>query len=288
MKPTIFLAAVAAGVICGYSLAETPAAASGPWANVPALPTKCYSGDDPWWDQHKAALEAIHQAHYAQNDINSEIRQRETDAMSADPMAMAQRMQEAMMKDPANAQKYMEQMMQQGQEAPAKAAAQSEKEKQLDAEAKTVMQQYKAALAAAAAPAEARWTALKKKMGIPMDSRSPGEMGVPDWAWAEWDVIQRERDQAYAANCAQWWTATGPIHTYMKRYKDYLVGERIPYEKEMIDGPRLRQYETLNVSTDGWRTTTDYEAAEDYLGRAYTLFGERASHPNCPRGKCGW
>jgi hypothetical protein len=273
--------------MCAHALAETPAAASGPWAKVPALPTKCYSSEDTWWDQHKAALEAIQQAHYAQNDINSAINQSATDTMNADPMAVAQRMQQAMMDDPANAQKYMEQMMQRGEQAPAKAAAQSEKEKQLDAEAKALVQQYKAALVTASAPAEARWTALKKRMGIAMDSPGPGEMGVPDWAWAEWDVILRERDSAYVANCAQWWSATGPMHAYMKRYKDYLVGERIPYEKEAIDKPKLEQFQTLNVSTDGWRTTTDYEAAEDYLNRTSTLFSERADHPNCQKGKCG-
>lgn len=287
MKSTISLTAVAAVVICVQVLAETPAAASGPWVKVPALPTACYSGDDKWWDQNNAAIDAVQQDHYAQNDINGAISQRATDTFGADPMAVAQRLQQAMMNDPANAQKYMEQMMQQSEQAPAQVAAQSEKEKQLDAEAKTLMQQYKAALTKAMAPADARWTALKKRMGIPMDSPGPGESGVPEWAWAEWDVILHERDQAYVANCAKWWSATGPIHAYLKRYKDYLVLERIPYEKEMLDGPKLRHYQTLNVPTDGWRTTTDYEAAEDYMRRASSLFGERAQQPNCPGGKCG-
>jgi len=286
MKSRIFLTAAAAGLVCAQSLAAPPAA-PGPWAKVPALPTACYWNQDQWMEQNNAAIEAVQQDHYKQNDINGAIKQKATDTFNEDPMAVAQRMQQAMMNDPENAQKYMEQMMQQGQQAQTEAPAQQEKEKQLEAESKSVMKQYEAALAKAMAPADARWTALKNKMGIPMDSPGPGELGVPDWAWNEWHAILSDRDRAYVANCAQWWTATGPLHAYMKRYKDYLVQERIPYEKKFSDEAELEHYRTLNVPTEGWRTTTDYEAAEDYMKVASALFGARAHQPNCPAGECG-
>jgi hypothetical protein len=89
------------------------------------------------------------------------------------------------------------------------------------------------------APAEARWTALKAKRGYAPDSIGPSETGEPDWVYDEWTVILKERDKGYAANCAQWWSATGPVHAYMKRYKDYLVQERIPYEVRLVDQPKL-------------------------------------------------
>ena len=287
MKSRVFLTATVAGLACAPALAAPPAAAPGPWAQVPALPTACYSGKDTWRDQNNAAIDTVQQAMYKQQEANAVVEEKFRKALDENPMAMAQALQQKMMDDPQNAQKYMEQMMQQGQQAQTEVPAQQEKEQQLEAESKTVMQQYQAALTTAMGPAEARWTALKKKMGISMDSPGPGEMGVPDWAWAEWGVILHERDQAYASNCAQWWSATGPIHGYMKRYKDYLVQERIPYQKKLIEQPKLDQYKMLNVPTDGWRTTTDFEAAADYMKRASTLFGERRDRPYCgPDGRC--
>jgi hypothetical protein len=285
MKSRLFVTAFGAALFCAPASAATPTA-TGPWGKVPALPTACYSEGDPWWEQNDAAFNLVQQEHYRQNDINDAIRQNSTDTMEADPMAVADRLQQKMMDDPANAQKYMEEMQQQNQQAKEETPVQQEKEKQLEAESKRVMKQYQAALAKAMGPAEARWTALKKKMGIPMDSISPGEMGVPDWAWKEWYGILKDRDTAYVANCAQWWNAGGPVHAYMKRYKDYLVLERVPYEKKFLDEPKLERYKTMNVSTRGWRTTTDYEAAEDYMKMARVLFGERQVRPACSGSAC--
>ena len=264
-----------------FSSAPGAQPATGPWAKVPATPTTCYSSQDHYLEQNSAALDAVNNDHYRANDKNSEIKQKFTDAQAADPMAMGRAMQEAMMADPQNAQKYMERMMQQGQAAQIEAPAALEREAQIEAEEKTVMKQYQAALATAHGSANARWTALKKKMGIPMDSPGPGELGVPDWAWKEWGVILRERDRAYQATCATWFAPAGPLQSYLKRYKDFLVLERIPYEKKNVDEPWLEQYRMIGVSTAGYRTTTDYEAVEDYLKAAFRIFGERAHAPNC-------
>jgi hypothetical protein len=286
VKKREFLEAVVATLACAPALAAPAAAATDPWTRVPALPTACYQSQDPWWDKNNAAIDAVQKDHYAQDEINGGIRQSSVDAQSADPMAVAQRMQQAMMNDPQNAKKMMEQMVQRGQQVQTEVPAQSAKEQQLEGESKTVIKQYQAALAKAMGPADARWTALKKKMGIAMDSPSPGEGGVPDWAWAEWGVILKERDQAYLANCAQWWAAAGPMHAYMKRYKDYLVLERTPFHRK-IDDATLQSYQMQGVSTEGYRTTTDYEAAEDYMKMASSLFRERQAQPRCQAdGNC--
>jgi hypothetical protein len=195
-------------------------------------------------------------------------------------------MQEAMMADPQNAQKYMERMMQRGQAAQTEAPAVLEREAQIEAEEKTVIKQYQAALAAANGPAEARWTALKKKYGLPADAPGPGESGVPDWVWQEWGVILKERDRAYQATCATWFAPAGPLQSYLKRYKAYLVQERIPYEKKNIDEPLLEQYKMLSVPAAGYRTTTDYEAVEDYLKASYRIFAERNTRPRCEAMNC--
>lgn len=288
MKARLFLAALAAVILCTPASAAAPATAASaePWSKVPALPTACYATQDQWLDQNSAALYLVQQDHYRQNDINGAIRQKATDTFGNDPMALAQQLQQKMMEDPANARKYLEQMNQRSEEAAEVTPEQQEKEKQLENESKALIRQYHGALAKSMTAAEARWTALKKKMGLPMDATSPGEMGVADSAWSEWYAILRDRDTAYAANCAKWWSANGPMHAYMKRYKDYLITERIPYEKKFLDEPKLEQWRTMNVPTTGWRTTTDYDAAEDYMKMASTVFGERETRTNCETAGC--
>ncbi len=281
MSIRIFVTAAVAGLACAPALAATPAAVTGPWAQVPALTTACYSDKDPWPEKNDAAFNAVQESLYKQQEVNTAVEQKSNKAMSENPMALAQAMQQAMMDDPANAQKIMEKMVKTGEQAQTEVPEQTEKEKQMEDESKALLKQYDAALLKAMAPAEARWTALKAKRGYAPDSIGPSETGEPDWVYDEWTVILKERDKGYAANCAQWWSATGPVHAYMKRYKDYLVQERIPYEVRLVDQPKLDQFKMLNVPTEGWRTTTDIDAALDYMKMASTVFGHRAAWPLC-------
>jgi len=299
MRIRVCMTAAAAGVFCAQALAAAPAAkpaaaapaaAASPWAKVPALPTACYSSQDKWLEQNSAAFDVVQNDHYKQNDINDAIRQSATDTFGADPMAAAQRMQQAMMDDPQNAQKMMEQMRRQAEQGPAQVTAQLDKEQKIEDESKAVIRQYEAALEKAMAPGNARLAALVKKYSPPEGAGDLwlryGEPGEPAWVRPEAHAIMKDWDQAYVATCAQWWSATGPIHAYMKRYKDFLVLERIPYEKKG-DEARLDHYRQLNVSTTGWRTTTDYEAAEDYMKMALSFFETREAAPRCgPETRC--
>jgi hypothetical protein len=273
--------AIVAGLACAPGLAATPAAATGPWAQVPALTTACYSDKDPWPEKNDAAFNALQESLHKQQEANTAVEQKSNKALSENQMALAQAMQQAMMDDPANAQKLIEKMTNAGQQAQTEVPAQLEREKQVEDESKAVLKQYDAALLKALAPATARWTALKTKRGYSADAMAPSETGEPDWVYAEWLVILKERDSGYAANCAQWWSAAGPIHAYMKRYKDFLVQERIPYERKLIDQPKLDQFKLLSVPADGWRTTTDFDAAVDYMKMAANVFGHRAAWPLC-------
>ena len=281
MSMRIFVTAAVAGLVCAPALAATSAANAGPWAKVPALPTACLSSQDQWWEMNNAAIEAVQQDHYAQNEVNDAIEQKFRKVQEENPMALAQAMQQAMMDDPQNAQKYMEQIMQQGQQTTTDVTAQGEKEQQFDAEAKTIMKQYEAALATASGPAEARWAAVKKKRGYDASAPGPSESGEPDWVYQEWNGILHDRDAAYVSNCAHWWAAGSPIHAYLKRYKDYLVHERTPSRTKSFDDVKLDQYKMLNVSTAGYRTTADYDAAELYMKKAQAMFGERRAVPRC-------
>ena len=293
MTSRVLLTAAVAGLFCAQALAATPpatqatpapgpaAAPTGPWAKVPALPTACYASQDQWIDQVNTALAAVQEDHSRQNDTNTAVEMRLNKVMQENPMAMAQAMQQAMMSDPQNAQRIMQQLTQTGEQAQTEIPGQAQKDAQFQAESKTVIKQYNAALNSAYSAGDARWTALKKKAGYEPDAPGPGETGVADWIWAEWELVVRDWKAGYQANCAQWFSPTGPIRAYLKRYKDYLVNERIPTEKRLIDQPRLDQYKMMNVSATGWRTTSDYDAVEDYLTVARDLFDQRKATVEC-------
>lgn len=284
MNTRVFLTAAVAGLVCAQGMAAPPAAAPDAWSKVPALPTACLSSQDAQWtERNYAAIEAVRESRTAQNEKNMALDQQASQAMSENPMALAQAMQQAMMDDPENAQKLIEKMTQTGVQAQSEMPAQQEKEKQLDAESKALIKQYDVALAKAMEPAQARWNAFQKKMGWEVE---PGFAMVPDpsWpqaAWQEWAAVQKVRDAAYTATCAQWWSATGQFQNFMKRYKTYLVQERIPYEKKLIDEGKLSNFKLLNVPAAGYRTTTDMDAAIDYMNMASSVYSQRMADPFC-------
>jgi len=283
MKARAILPAVAAALVCAQASAAPATAVSDPWSKVPALSTACFSSQDQWPGKNDAAIETVHASMTAQNEKNTALDQQANQALSENPMAMAQAVQQAMLDDPANAQKLIEKMTRNGQQAQTEVPAQMDKEKQIEAESKALLKQYDAALTKAMGPAQARWNAYQKRMGWEVE---PGFAYVPDpsWprsAWQEWAAVQKDRDTAYAATCAQWWSATGQFQGYMKRYKSYLVQERIPYEKKLIDEPKLDNFRMLSVPAGDYRTTTDMDAAIDYMKMASSMYGHRMSDPFC-------
>ena len=282
MNQRILLTATVAGLICAHALAATPPAApEGPWAKVPAFPTACYAEQDHWRDQSSAAIEAVHQDFDKQKAVNNAIAQRLQSAMQENPMAMAQALQQAMMSDPGNAQKIMEKLTQTGAEAQTEIPGQAQKDAKWQADADALVKQYYAALEKAFGPGDARWTALKKKGGYEPDAIFPGESGVADWIWAEWDLVVKDWQAGYRANCAAWLAPTSPIYAFLRRYKDYLINERIPMEKRLIDQPLLDQYQMMDIPTTGWRTTSDYQAVIDYIGMVGEMFDQRKDTVAC-------
>jgi hypothetical protein len=284
MYTRMHLPAAAAVLACAQALAAPPAAAPDAWSKVPALPTACLSSQDQQWtERNNAAIEAVRESRAAQNEKNTALDQQANKALSENPMAMAQAVQQAMMDDPANAQKLIEKMTQTGTQAAAEMPERSEKEKQIEAESKTLLNQYNAALKTSMGPAEARWHAFQKKMGWDTqdDFSYAGDPSWPQAAWQEWAAVNKIRDAAYTATCAQWWSATGQFQGYMKRYKTYLVQERIPFEKKLVDEPKLDNYKLLNVPAGDYRTTTEMDAAIDYMNMASSVYGARMSDPYC-------
>jgi hypothetical protein len=269
------------GLVLSTALQAEPATGD-PWAKVPALSTACYSADDPVDAKLAAARHAVEAEHAKQDAINDRLAAAQRDA---DPMELAQRMTQAMMNDPQNAQKYMAAMQSMGDTMPTEAPEILEKENQMQAESETLVKRYQEALKQAYGPGIARWGALKRKLGIPADSPHPGEAGVPDWAWTEWDAILREWDRAYVANCAQWWADGGQAQAFMKRYKDWLVQERIPHY-ETIDQQKAETFAMMGKDVAQYRSEAAFIGVEDYIKLAQGLWSHRMEMPRCPGGTC--
>lgn len=276
------LAAALCVSACALPALAAPPAAS-PFAKVPPLPTGCYSSQDQWNAKSEEAFDAIQAANYAQDEINSGISQAANEAFSADPMAVANAMTQKMMEDPANAQKYMEQMAAQSQQAQTAVPEQHAKEEQFKKDAQALKKQYETALTSAMGAANARFAAVKKRYdgmdGSDLMLRY-GDPGEPAWLHPERMAILRERDQGYAANCPAWFGATGKVQAFLKRYKDYLVNERIPFQTQ-FDEAALNNYRSIGVDYAAWRTTTDYDAAKDYIRMAQDLYQMREEKPRC-------
>lgn len=269
------------GLVLSTALQAEPATGD-PWAKVPALSTACYSADDPVDAKLAAARHAVEAEHAKQDAINDRLAAAQRDA---DPMELAQRMTQAMMNDPQNAQKYMEAMQSMHDTMPTEAPEILEKENQMQAESETLMKRYQEALRQAYGPGIARWGALKKKLGIAADSPHPGEAGVPDWAWTEWYAILREWDHAYVTTCAQWWGSGGQVQAFMKRYKDWLVQERIPHY-ETIDQQTAATLAMMGTGVEQYRSEATFIGVEDYIKLGQGLWARRTAMPRCPGGTC--
>lgn len=292
------LAVAGAGLLLSAALgAQTPsrsatqsslrtaaqAPAKGPWASAVPLPTGCYSSKDDFAAKSEAASKTIVADRERQEEINAKIEARFRDI---DPMEMSQRMTQKMMEDPQNAAKYMEVMgaTRDAGEMQAELMEELQKESQRSAEEKALIKRYEAAVHQAREPARARLAALHKRN----DAWGEGEAGffLLDWAQKEHNAIVGEADQAYEAICPQWWGATGHMHAFMKRYKDYLVKERIPYE-ERGDAQRTMQYEMVNTPAESYRSVVTHKAVEDYMKLAGRLFaGVRPEQPLCRPDGC--
>jgi hypothetical protein len=274
----------AAGAAVLLAAVTTAQSAVDPWARTVSLPTVCYSSQDQFSAQSSAALETLAAEHSKQSDINEQIASQVRSVSDQDPMELARRMQENLMKDPQNAQKYMETM---GATDPAamQAAAQHaiDRKIQMDAEEKNILASYKAALQAALAPPRAKFMALRKRLGI-KEGWGVGET-APASVYAEYDALKREADRAYAAFCPQWWGVKGSMQAFLKRYKDYLVKERIPYE-EKGDAQRTANYAMVNTPAASYRSLATMDAVQAYMQLADRVYGNRQFEALCTATDC--
>jgi hypothetical protein len=286
MKTTMLhglpLAAACAGLLFA-SAAHSQAAPGDPFAKVPPFPTVCYTEGDPFAARLDAAMDAVAKEQEKQSAINAKI---EEDFRNIDPMEMASRMQQWMMDNPEEAMKYAQATQALGREVNTVAPELNAASARFEVEDDELLAKYKATLTQAYGPVKARMADLDKRVeAVNGCGMFVGECAAPDWAYAEYDGLVKEMDAAYRATCAQWWSAVGPIHGYLKRYRDWLTQKWIPtwIQNEQV---RLTQYAIMNTPAASYRPTIAYQSAHKYMGVASAMFVWRETRPNCPARGC--
>ncbi len=257
-------------------------AATGPWAKVPAFPTVCYAENDPFVGKIEAAMNAVQADVDRQQAVNATI---EEDYRNIDPMEKVNRMQQWMMSNPQEAMKHAQTVQSLGQSQEQLQGLLAE-EQTFNEEKQSLPTRYQSALKQAYAPAEARQAALNKKIeaagqceGMHIGCR------MTEADWAEQDAIQRQRDTAYRATCAQYFGATGQLPGFLKRYRDWLLTVRIPVGQRGTDAI-LAQYAIMNTPAASWQSTDAGELAVKYMGDVESLYSLRDSEPNCTAAGC--
>jgi hypothetical protein len=260
--------------------ATRAAPATGPWTKVPAFPTACYTGSEDFATKAEASRAALQSDIERQKAVNAQI---EEQYNSIDPMEKSQRMQQWMMSNPQEAMKYMQATQSVGQDELTGLLAE---EGAFNEERQGLPTRYQAALKQAYAPAEARQAALDKKIEAAGQCVGHHEgCDMTDADWAEHDAIQKQRDTAYQATCAQYFGATGQVPGYLKRHRDWLVTKRIPLSKKGDDA-RVWQFAIMNTPAASWQSTDAGEQVVKYLENAESLYGLRDSAPNCTAAGC--
>ena len=277
------LLAVALGsLLCVPAAFSQPA--TGPWAKVPPLTTSCYYGTDTFAAKLEAATAAVNADRDRQLAINQQI---EDEYHSIEPMEMASRMQQWMMSNPQEAMKYMQGIQAVSEDFNTRMQAMMAAEQRYDNERKDLAKRYNASLDKAYAPGHAKHTALKKKVGMPLEYPTVKDPGSPDWAFVEEDAIMRELDQAYSAHCPQWWGAAGPIQAWLKTYRTWLTNEWIPFN-DGLGSQNAQTFAIMGTPSASWKTVTSQDAVLKYLNAVGALYGLRREKPRCTAEDCNY
>ena len=274
------LAVAVAGFVCTDCVAAP--APAGPFARIPALSTACYAQGDPFLSRLEAAKEAVAKDREKQEEINARIK---ADFDKLDPMEMSQRMQQWMMDNPQEATRYMEASQAAGTSIQTGSSGLADEEMQFNKGYKDLAARYDAAMKQARAPADARMTALNKRLADFGCSFGSGECTLPDYAQPELEAVLRMADAAYQAACPRWWGASGEIPAYLKRHRDWLLTKYIP-TYEQIDGLRVQQFAIMNTPAAAYKSTLAYQKADPYMNDIWTLYQMRPSKAYCTSVGC--
>lgn len=238
---------------------SAPAAAQGPWARLPALPTACYTKSDAFdGDGEKLRLD-LDAAIGRQEEVNKSLVAKYA---SLDMMTQQSRLQAFMMKNPEAAGKYLED--QSNMAARMHAPEIAEKRNASDEKLKTIQAQY----VAEAAPLTPLFTRYR-------DATEPaagdaGHARIPEYAAAY--------DAAYERFCGKWWSATSPFVPWLGELKRLLVDAVIPEEDDMARVQKL-QLDVMGIPAAGYKSTAELKAVREYLAAARKIYAQRPATP---------
>ena len=266
-------------LVAAPALAQAPA---GAWAKVPALPTACYSGTDGFADKVEAARTALAEDVERQKAVNAQIAEQFN---SIDPMEQAQRMQQWMMNNPQEAARVLGAQQQMGAQAQADSPQLTADQLKFTSERADLKAKYAAALKQAQAPANAGLDALDKRLSAAGCGFGDTECALPAGALEERDTLLRQRDAAYEANCATYWSATGPMQEYAKRYRTWMAEKWIANSQQADDAVRL-QYAIMDTPGAAWASTIPQENVSRYLQEIGQLYAIRDNAPTCTAKGC--
>ena len=257
-------------------------AAADAWAKVPALPTACYSGSDGFADKVEAARTALAEDSERQKAVNAQI---EEQFNNIDPMEKAQRMQQWMMSNPQEAARVLGAQQQMGAQAQADNPQLTADQLKFTTERADLKAKYAAALKQAQAPANAALDALDKRLSAAGCGFGDTECSLPAGALEERDALLRQRDAAYEANCATYWSATGAMQEYSKRYRTWMAEKWIANTQQTDDMMRA-QFAIMDTPGAAWSSTVPQENVSRYLQEIGQLYAIRDNAPTCTATGC--
>jgi len=244
-------------------MAAAPAA-SDPWLKVPKPPTACYTSQDKYREEVDAAIEAMNEEIARQNEINDEVK---AQMDSLDPMELQSRMQNFLMQNPQEAAKIMQAASEQGAAAEADVNQDSGNEQKLQDELKEIQSRYDAALDQVIGPLYASLKAL----GI-------SESGTPEETVKAGIAIVKKINADYEKFCPAWWGAAGPFNEWLKRYKEHLIQDHIPYT-DALETAKAVQFTMFGIPAEKFKSPVVMETVIKYMRQTQTVFDHRVWRP---------
>ncbi len=243
------------------------------WKFVPPLVTTCFS-DDGFSETLNAAQDAIQAEIAKQEEINAAAKEK-FDNM--DPMEMAQRMQEFLMKDPQAAMKMLQAEQAAGAAAASAVTEGNEDVQRLDAELESLKASYGAALEEAVQPVHARQDELIEAKTVPV-----GEVQEPMFVNAadheQYVQLIAEENAAIEKACAPFFGANGTFPQWLESWRTDVV------EKMIIAGEDtdilVMQMAAMDLPGGGYRSTTPLQQVGNYVRKIGDVYGVRPMKVN--------
>lgn len=272
------LASGLVGFLCSVAMGAPPAAQN-PWAKVPAFPTGCYSGRDDFAARTAAAQETLSREIARQEQINKQLQDSVKMDEGTDPYEYAARMQNAMMNNPQEAMKMAQATQAAGATAEELRPKDVANQQKLDGEMTDLLTRYRAALGKAVAPVDAKFKDLDRRAQKDLVVTEAGDF-YAKWAVQEYNALVRQWNAEYEKTCSAWWQASGPFHAWLKRYRDHLVQDHIPW-LEQSDNAAYGFMAALGAGTTAgaYKSTATMNTVADYMKRAGEVFNNRPTEP---------